>query len=200
MNAKEHWESIYKTKADDGLSWTQPEPALSLKLIAQACTSGRVLDVGGGCSVLTDRLIERGYSVTVLDISQAALDRARAYLGNRALLVRWLVADITSTAILDACDVWHDRAVFHFLTEPAQRAAYKTSLLQALSVGGHAVIGTFALDGPEKCSGLPVQRYSPTSLAAELGPQLTLLTSEQETHLTPWGASQSFQFSLFKRV
>jgi SAM-dependent methyltransferase len=200
MNAKEHWESIYQTKTDDSLSWTQPEPVLSLNLIAQACPSGRVLDVGGGCSVLTERLIDRGYSVTVLDISQAALDRARAHLGNRARLVRWLVADITSAASLDSCDVWHDRAVFHFLTDPAHRAAYIASLIQALPVGGHAVIGTFALDGPEKCSGLPVQRYSPSSLAVELGPQFALLTSEQETHLTPWGAPQLFQFSLFRRV
>ncbi len=200
MNTKEHWESIYRTKTDDSLSWTQPEPVLSLKLIVQACASGRVLDVGGGCSVLTEQLIDCGYSITVLDISQAALDRARVHLGNRAHLVRWLAADITSPVSLDSCDVWHDRAVFHFLTDPAHRAAYKASLLHALPVDGHVVIGTFALDGPQKCSGLPVQRYSPSSLAAELGPQFTLLASEHEIHLTPWGAPQSFQFSLFRRT
>jgi SAM-dependent methyltransferase len=200
MNAKEHWESIYQSKPDESLSWTQPEPVLSLKLITQACPAGHILDVGGGCSVLTERLVDRGYSVTVLDISQAALDRARANLGDRAHLVRWLVADITATPSLPQCNVWHDRAVFHFLTDPAHRAAYKASLLSTLPVGGNAVIGTFALDGPEKCSGLPVQRYSPSSLAAELGSQFTLLTSESETHLTPWGAPQSFQFSVFKRA
>jgi SAM-dependent methyltransferase len=198
MNTKEHWESIYQSKSDDRLSWTQLEPALSLKLITQVCNAGHIVDVGGGCSLLTERLIDRGYSVTVLDISQAALDRARTHLGKRAHLVHWLVADITATPSIAPCDVWHDRAVFHFLTGPAQRAAYKASLLSALPSGGHAVIGTFALDGPEKCSGLPVQRYSPSSLAAELGPQFTLLTSEIETHLTPWGAPQSFQFSVFK--
>jgi 2-polyprenyl-3-methyl-5-hydroxy-6-metoxy-1,4-benzoquinol methylase len=200
MNTKEHWESIYESKPDERLSWTQPEPLLSLKLITQVCPSGHVLDVGGGCSVLTERLIDRGYSVTLLDISQAALDRARAHLGERVDLVRWQVADITASPSLVPCDVWHDRAVFHFLADPEHRSAYKASLLGALAVGGHAVIGTFALDGPEKCSGLPVQRYSPASLAAELGPQFALLTSESETHKTPWGAPQAFQFSLFKRV
>jgi SAM-dependent methyltransferase len=200
MNAKEHWEFIYQSNSDDRLSWTQLEPALSLKLITQACPAGHVLDLGGGCSVLTERLIERGYSVTLLDISQAALDRARANLGDRAHLVCFLAADVTATPSLAPCDVWHDRAVFHFLTDPAHRAAYKALLLSSLPIGGHAVIGTFALDGPEKCSGLPVQRYSHSSLAAELGPQFTLLTSESETHMTPWGAPQSFQFSLFKRA
>ncbi len=199
MNAKEHWESIYQTKEDGSLSWTQPEPALSLKFISQACPLGHVLDVGGGCSVLAERLIDRGYSVTVLDISQSALDRARTHLGKRAHLVRWQVADITFEPDLESCDVWHDRAVFHFLTDPARRASYKESLLRSLPVGGHVVIGTFALDGPEKCSGLPVERYSPSSLLSELGPQFTLLNSECEIHLTPWGAPQSFQFSLFRR-
>jgi SAM-dependent methyltransferase len=204
MNTKEHWESIYQSKPDESLSWTQPEPVLSLKLITQICPAGQVppshiLDVGGGCSVLSERLIDRGYFVTLLDISQAALDRARTHLVGRAHLVRFLVADITASPGIAPCDVWHDRAVFHFLTEPAQRTAYKASLLSTLPVGGHAVIGTFALDGPEKCSGLLIQRYSPSSLAAELGPQFALLFSESETHMTPWGAPQSFQFSVFKR-
>ncbi len=200
MDAKNHWESIYQSKPDDRLSWTQSEPLISLRLINQACSGGRVLDVGGGCSVLAECLLDRGYSVTVLDISQAALDRACAKLGDHASLIRWVVADIANAPVLEPCDVWHDRAVFHFLTDPAQRAAYKASLTSTLPAGGHAVIGTFSLDGPEKCSGLPVQRYSTSTLAAELGPQFTLLTSEQETHLTPWGATQSFQFSLFRRV
>ncbi len=200
MNAKEHWESIYRSKPDEGLSWTQSEPLLSLELIAQACPTGRVLDIGGGCSLLPDRLLDRGYSVTVLDISDAALDRARVRLGERAQMVNWIVADITAAPGLGSCDVWHDRAVFHFLTDPAHRAAYKESLLRALPSGGHAIMGTFALDGPEKCSGLPVQRYSAASLAAELGPQFTPLTAKSETHITPWGASQSFQFCLFKRI
>ena len=200
MDAKSHWESIYQSKPDDSLSWTQSDPVFSLDLIARATPIGRVIDVGGGCSVLAERLLDRGYSVTVLDISQTALDRACARLGDRAQLIRWVVADITAAPTLEHCDVWHDRAVFHFLTDPAQRAAYKTNLLSALSPSGHVVIGTFALDGPEKCSGLAVQRYSSLTLATELGPQFALLASEQETHLTPWGASQSFQFSLFRRV
>ena len=200
MDAKDHWESIYQSKADNRLSWTQSEPLISLKLINQAWSGGRVLDVGGGCSLLAQRLLDRGYSVTVLDISKAALDRACTKLGDRASLINWVVADIASAPVLEPCDVWHDRAVFHFLTNSTLRAAYKASLISALHSGCHAVIGTFALDGPEKCSGLPVQRYSPSTLAAELGPQLTLLTSEQETHFTPWRATQSFQFSLFRRV
>jgi 2-polyprenyl-3-methyl-5-hydroxy-6-metoxy-1,4-benzoquinol methylase len=195
-----HWETVYSSKRDAELSWTQAEPATSLALIADACPTGRVVDVGGGTSLLAERLVERGYAVTVLDISQAAIDRARERLGMRAGEVRWRVADVTAVADLGSFDVWHDRAVFHFLTAAADRAAYVALLARTVPVGGHAVIATFALDGPEKCSGLEVRRYDGRALAVELGPRFRLLKTVPELHRTPWNAAQSFQYSLFERV
>jgi 2-polyprenyl-3-methyl-5-hydroxy-6-metoxy-1,4-benzoquinol methylase len=195
-----HWENVYTSKSDEELSWTQAEPATSLALIAEACSADSVIDVGGGTSLLAERLLDQGYAVTVLDISQAAIDRARKRLGDRATQVDWIVADVTAGPDLGTFDVWHDRAVFHFLTAPADRAAYAALLARTVPVGGHAVIATFALDGPEKCSGLEVRRYDGNSLAAELGPRFRLMKSVPEMHRTPWNAPQSFQYSLFKRV
>ena len=200
MRAQEYWESVYASKGDRDLSWTQPEPLMSLSLIGEACPTGRVIDMGGGASLLAERLLERGYSVTVLDISKTAIDRAKNHLGDRARQIEWIVADVTENPQLGSFDVWHDRAVFHFLTASADRTAYTTLLARAVAVGGHAVIATFALDGPEKCSGLEVRRYDGQTLAAELGPQFNLLKSVPEMHVTPWGGEQSFQYSLFKRV
>jgi len=200
MNRKEHWDSIYRSKGDEDLSWTQPEPLMSVRLIREACPAGRVVDVGGGASVLSEWLLDRGYAVTVLDVSEAALERARKRLGPKAGQIHWIATDITVRPGLETFDVWHDRAVFHFLTVPADRAAYRDLLLQSVPPGGHAVIGTFALDGPEKCSGLEVRKYDGPLLAAELGPQFALLKSEPEVHVTPWGKPQSFQYSLFRRL
>ena len=201
MEAKPHWDNVYASKRDDELSWSQPEPTMSLNLIvAVAAPPARVLDVGGGTSLLAQRLIERGFHVGVLDISAVALERAKVLLGPRAAEIRWIVADVAETTEVGEFDVWHDRAVFHFLTESAQRAAYVALLARTVPVGGHAVIATFAPDGPEKCSGLPVRRYSAQSLAAELGASLELLKGVTETHSTPWGKPQTFQYSLFKRL
>ncbi len=200
MRAQEHWESLYASKGDRELSWTQPEPLRSLSLIGDVCPSGRVIDVGGGSSFLGERLLDRGYSVTVLDISQTAINRARNRLGDRASQIHWIVADVTTHPDLGSFDVWHDRAVFHFLTAPADRAAYTVLLTRTVPAGGHAVIATFALDGPEKCSGLEVRRYDEQMLAAELGSKFDLLKSVREMHVTPSGGRQSFQYSLFRRV
>jgi SAM-dependent methyltransferase len=197
---RDHWDSVYSSKADADVSWTQSEPGLSLSLIREACAAGRVIDVGGGSSPLAGRLLDAGYAVAVLDISAAALARSRSRLGQRADTVRWMVADVTAAIDLGTFDAWHDRAVYHFLVEPAQRAAYRELLARAVPVGGHAVIATFAPDGPEKCSGLPVRRYDGTALAAELGGRFRLLKTVPETHLTPWGNPQSFQYSVFARV
>jgi SAM-dependent methyltransferase len=196
----DHWEKVYTSKSDMELSWMQAEPATSLSLIAEACSAGSVIDVGGGTSLLAERLLDRGYAVTVLDISQAAIDRARQRLGHRAAQVEWIVADVTASPDLGTIDLWHDRAVFHFLTVSEDRAAYAELLARTVPVGGHAVIATFAVDGPEKCSGLDVRRYDGGALAAELGPPFRLLKSVPELHRTPWDAPQSFQYSLFKRV
>lgn len=199
MNRKAYWESLYQSKQDSELSWTQSDPALSIALIGEACENGRVIDVGGGTSQLSGRLLDRGYSVAVLDISQAALDRARGRLGARAERVEWIAADVTAQPELGTFDVWHDRAVFHFLTHPSDRRAYVALLERTLLPGGHAIIATFAPDGPERCSGLEVQRYSSQDLAAELGAAFMLLKSLPEKHLTPGGQEQSFQYSVFKR-
>jgi len=200
MRALEYWESVYASKGDRDLSWTQPEPLMSLSLIGEVCLTGHVIDVGGGASLLAERLFERGYLVKVLDISKTAIDRARNRLGNRASQIQWIVADVAENPRLGSFDVWHDRAVFHFLTASADRAAYTALLALTVPVGGHVVIATFALDGPAKCSGLAVRRYDGQTLAAELGPQFNLLKSVPEIHVTPWGGEQSFQYSLFRRV
>jgi SAM-dependent methyltransferase len=201
MGRQRHWDDIYAAKGDAELSWTEPDPHRSLALIRAACPSGRVIDVGGGASVLCERLLDvGGYAVAVLDISAAALDRARARLGERAKDVRWIVADVTANPDLGTHDCWHDRAVFHFLTDPSDRAAYVALLSRSVPVGGHAIIATFALDGPAKCSGLPVQRYDGPSLAAALGSTFRLLHSHPEIHVTPWGAAQPFNYAVFARV
>ena len=200
MGSKEHWENVYVAKNDDEVSWTQADPQMSLALIAEVCAPpGRVIDVGGGTSPLAERLLDAGYAATVLDISEAALARSRARLGERASNVRWLAADITAAPEVGQHDVWHDRAVFHFLTRHEDRQRYVESMTRALPPGRHAVIATFALDGPEMCSGLPVRRYDARSLAAELGHAFQLLKSIPETHLTPWGKPQAFQYSVFRR-
>jgi SAM-dependent methyltransferase len=200
MDAREHWQHVYASKVDQQLSWTQDDPRAALSLIAEVCQSGRIIDVGGGTSVQAERLLDAGYRPTVLDISQAALDRAQARLGPRAGQIRWVQADVTSDPDLGTCDLWHDRAVFHFLTDAADRAAYIRLLERTVPSGRHAVIATFALDGPPQCSGLDVCRYDGPSLAAELGERFILLKSVPEMHVTPWGTPQSFQYSLFRRA
>lgn len=200
MNRKEHWESIYASKNNDGLSWTQPEPRLSLSLIKEVCPRGRIVDIGGGTSSLAAGLLDAGYTVAVLDVSEAALTRAQARLGSRAGEVRWIVADVTASPDLGTFEVWHDRAAFHFLTSPVDRAAYIALMARTIVSGGHVVMAAFAPDGPEKCSGLEVCRYDGPSLAATLGKEFSLLKSEPELHLTPRGTPQSFQYSLFLRA
>lgn len=200
MSTKDHWESVYSSREDAELSWMQSDPQLSLSLIAEVCPMGRVIDVGGGTSVLAGKLLDRGYSVTVLDISNAAVKRAQDRLGSKAGRVLWIVADITTGPDLAGFDLWHDRAVFHFLTDSEDRAAYVALMERALGAGRHAVIATFALDGPEKCSGLDVRRYSGQTLGEELGDGFKLLKTVAETHVTPGGKPQSFQYSVFRRI
>jgi ubiquinone/menaquinone biosynthesis C-methylase UbiE len=200
---KDHWESIYGTKSENEVSWFQASPSVSLNLIARkgTGTDSKIIDIGGGASRLVDALFERGFTqVTVLDIAEAALDQARRRLGTHATSVTWICADITRWKPDALYDVWHDRAVFHFLTEAQERAAYKEALRAGLRPGGTAIIATFALDGPERCSGLPIVRYSPETLAMELGPAFRLLDSTSENHLTPFATVQKFQFSRFRRL
>jgi 2-polyprenyl-3-methyl-5-hydroxy-6-metoxy-1,4-benzoquinol methylase len=203
VEPKRHWDDVYGTKAENELSWFQEEPATSIEFIAH-CGGGPnvpIIDIGGGESRLVDRLLDAGYrDVTVLDVSENALHHARERLGERGQAVQWIVADITRWTPPRRYRLWHDRAVLHFLTEAEQRAAYRRALLDAVEPQGCVVISTFALDGPEKCSGLPVVRYSPETLALELGPELQLVETRSEGHETPWGAVQLFQFSRFKRL
>lgn len=199
---REHWQGVFRTRADDEVSWYQPTPTPSLELIARCNlpADAGIIDVGGGSSRLVDALLDQGFSnLTVLDISSQALDRARQRLGARGNRVRWIEADVTQWQPDRTYDLWHDRAAFHFLTDPADRAAYRQALLSATAPGAHVVIATFALDGPEKCSGLPVQRYDPAGLARELTDGFTALDSIVHAHTTPSGSQQQFQFSLLQR-
>ncbi len=201
MNPRDFWDRMYSTKAPADLSWTQPDPRTSLALIAEFCPPrGSVIDIGGGASPLAGRLLSLGYSVTVLDISPTAMSRAASLLGPRANDIRWLAADVTQHPDLGTFDLWHDRAVFHFLTQPADRAAYADLLSRTIPPGNYAIIATFTPDGPAKCSGLDVVGYDAPALAVELGASVSLVRSVPETHLTPWGQPQPFQYSVFRRA
>src|SRR3546814_24794 len=191
--SKGHWTDVYNRKAESEVSWFQTSPKQSLDWIlpgADPATTA-ITDIGGGASRLADELLDRGFAdVTVLDIADSALAQSRKRLGERADRVRWVVADITAWSPSREYDVWHDRAVFHFLVEPAGRAAYLAALSQATKPGSHIVIATFNLDGPERCSGLPVQRYSPQTLSEALGNDYSLIKSTTEAHKTPGEAIQ----------
>jgi SAM-dependent methyltransferase len=200
---KAHWDGIYASKGEADVSWFQETAATSLDLLdaGSLSKSSAIIDIGGGTSRLVDALIERGYSdITVLDVSETALRTARQRLGARAGRVRWIQADIVAWVPPAVYDAWHDRAVLHFLIAEEDRKGYVRALRAGLAPNGIALISTFAPDGPETCSGLPVQRYSPASLSALLGSEFRLIGQRLETHRTPWGAGQAFQFSLFRRI
>jgi len=202
-DGKAHWDQVYATRRPEEVSWYQAHPGTSLDLIAR-CGKGaaaRIVDVGGGASRLVDALLDGGHErLAVLDLSAVALERARARLGERSLRVSWVVGDVTAWAPPEPIDVWHDRAVFHFLVEAEARRRYVAVMLAALPPGAQAIMGTFASDGPERCSGLPVMRWEPTTLAAELGPGFRLVEDLHEEHVTPGGKVQRFQFSRFVRT
>lgn len=202
LPAREHWNQMYSTRQEQELSWFEETPGISLELLLATPLEidASVLDVGGGASRLVDALLDRGFTQpAVLDISAAALEKSKRRLASRASQVRWIVADVTTWKPDRQYRAWHDRAVFHFLTTKEQRLAYRSVLEQAVAPGGTVVFGTFALDGPERCSGLPVQRYSPESLAAELGPAFACTAVRWIDHATPAGKVQRFQFSRFNR-
>ncbi|HET6376158.1 MAG TPA: class I SAM-dependent methyltransferase [Methylocella sp.] len=203
MNSRqEHWEKVYQSRAEQELSWFEEHPAVSLDLI-RAAGIGReaaIIDIGGGESRLVDALLGEGFSaLTVLDISEHALLAAKARLGPRAEKVTWIVADVTAWEPTGTYDLWHDRAAFHFLTHAADREAYAARVAKAVRPGGSVIIGTFAPEGPERCSGLPVQRHDAASIGAVLGDEFALVESRRHAHRTPAGKTQLFQFSLFRR-
>ena len=201
--AKTHWEAVYAQRAPDSVSWFQPHAEHSLELIARAglTRDAAIIDVGGGASTLADDLLARGYhDLTVLDLSAAALHAAQARLGDDARRVSWVEADITAVDLpRQRYDLWHDRAVFHFLTDAAQRHAYVERVLQSVKPGGHVIVATFAEDGPDRCSGLPVIRYGADTLHAEFGAPFELLEHSRETHHTPGGAVQQFVYCYCRR-
>jgi len=203
LGRQAHWENVYATKDEHTVSWFQERPDISLDLIRATGvkTSASIIDIGGGASRLVDALIDEGFeAITVLDLSEKALTTSKARLGARGAHVQWVVADITTWEPPQSYDVWHDRAALHFLTDPKDRAAYAERVSRALRPGGHVIIGTFALDGPERCSGLPIVRYDAASLGKILGPSFELIESKRHEHHTPAGAIQRFQFSRFRRL
>ena len=203
MHAKEHWEKIHSANAPDSVSWYQAHADLSLRMIRSTgiSVSAAIVDVGGGASTLVDDLLLAGYTnLSVLDLSASALNKARRRLGAAAEMVNWVEADVTTASLaVNAFDLWHDRAVFHFLTAPEGRAAYVASVLRSVNLGGHVIVATFAEDGPTRCSGLPVIRYRADELHAEFGKPFSLVSQEREVHRTPAGAEQKFVYCRFRR-
>ncbi len=201
--SKDYWDRIYETRPPEAMSWTQAVPATSLALMREAVlsTGASVIDIGGGDGRLVDFLLEAGFAdVTVLDISERSLERARRRLGAQADRVRWVVGDVTEYEPDRSYDLWHDRAAFHFLTTTEQIVRYLSVATAAVRPGGHAVIGTFAIEGPTTCSGLPVRRYSEDSLDSELRRGFSRVRCVSETHATPFQTQQDFLFCSFRRV
>ncbi len=201
---KSHWERIFLAKKSGEVSWYQPRLEMSLALLqlTGVATDGAIIDVGGGISTLVDDLLDAGFTdITVLDIAASALDGVRERLGERAENVSWIEADVREVELSGArFDVWHDRAVFHFLTHKESRERYAAMMKSALKPGGHAIVATFGPDAPPRCSGLDVVRYSPENLLAELGPGLRMIHGARELHLTPSGNEQEFTYTCLQRV
>ena len=203
MSAQAHWENIYQTKPANSVSWFQPSARPSLEMINATGIerSTPIIDVGGGASVLVDELLDNGFQdVTVLDIAAPALKLIQQRLHSRAYLVHWIATDVLAWKPQRSYGLWHDRAAFHFLTEAQDRLNYRDIVEHALIPGGWLILATFAEDGPERCSGLPVQRWSSDALAAEWGDGFELIQNLREVHTTPWGATQSFTWCRFRRV
>ncbi|RAR59879.1 methyltransferase family protein [Paraburkholderia unamae] len=204
MQSRDHWNRVYTTKTPASVSWFQEHARQSVALIQESGMpkEAGIIDVGGGASTLVDDLVAQCYrDITVLDLSDAALAAAKARLGESASRVSWIAGDITQVELpVHAYDVWHDRAVFHFLTSQEDREAYVRAVLRAVKPGGIVIVATFAEDGPDHCSGLPVMRYNADALHAEFGAPFTLLKQEREEHHTPAGATQKFIYCMCRKT
>lgn len=203
MNRKEHWENIYKKDSALDVSWYQKKPSVSLQLITRysPAHSKLIIDVGGGASTLPDHLLVEGYSnITILDLSSNAFLQSKQRLGNKASLIDWIVCDVTEFKAKHKYDLWHDRAVFHFLTDNDDRKKYQRVLNASVKLGGHIIIAAFSLEGPTQCSGLDIVQYDEKKLGKELGVNFTLIEQLKETHNTPSGKEQVFGYYLFKKV
>jgi SAM-dependent methyltransferase len=200
MDARSHWENVYTTKAPDAVSWYRPHLETSLELIEKVAPTRltSIIDVGGGESTLVDDLLALGYlNLSVLDVSPTAIDVTKRRLGHAAERVHWVIGDITNADLSpNAYDLWHDRAVFHFLRKADERAAYVRQVAKAVRSSGHVLVSTFGPEGPTKCSGLEVVRYDAESLHAEFGVHFRLLESLKELHETPFGSTQQFLYCL----
>ena len=203
FDPKRHWENVYQSKKPGEVSWYQEDPAVSRDLIALTGVNReqKIIDVGGGASVLADALLEKEFcDITVLDISAQAIGHAQERMKGRAQNIVWIEADITTFEPTRQYDLWHDRAVFHFLTNPLDRKKYIEVMKKAVKPNGHIIIAAFSPEGPSKCSGLNIERYNPEKLSGELGKSLHLIKSVNETHVTPWQTEQKFVYCYFKYV
>jgi len=198
----DHWDRVWSDRDPDQVTWFQAEPKLSLRLLKSVMTGeDGIIDIGGGASRLVDHLLDHGYGdITVLDIAPSALSAAQERLGQKIERVNWIVADVTQADLRRTFDVWHDRAVFHFLTDEGDRRRYLATLAASIPVGGYVVLATFGPDGPEQCSGLPVRRYSTELIQETLGDGYELIDHEIEQHLAPSGVTQQFLYALFRRA
>ncbi len=203
FNRKKYWENVYGEKKPVEVSWYQAEPTVSLKIIisTEIDYTAKIIDVGGGASVLVDKLLDQGFqNLTVLDISSKAIHYAQEKLGRRAENVSWIEADVTEFKSSVQYDVWYDRAVFHFLTDSEDRTKYIRRLEEAVKPGGHVIIAAFAIDGPPKCSGLDIERYSPEKMKNEFDDSFEFVNSVSEVHITPWNKEQKFIYCYFKKI
>lgn len=203
MSGRAHWEAVYQKKAVEKVSWYRPHLDRSLEFIRTCglAPASRIVDVGGGASTLVDDLLAEGYrNLAVIDLADSPLAAARERLGERASAVDWIVGDVTTELLAErSVDMWHDRAVFHFLTEEPARAAYLAQVVRCVKPGGHVLVATFALDGPETCSGLPVARYDSEGIHAVFGDVFDKVGDAAEQHVTPWGSVQSFVYCFCRR-
>lgn len=204
MSTKQHWENVYTSRSETAVSWYAPHLALSLQLIERAAPGkhARIIDVGGGASTLVDDLLDRGFDdLTVLDLSEEALQAAQRRLDARAAKIAWLTGDVTTVQLPAAhYDVWHDRAVFHFLTESEQRRRYVENVQRAVKPGGHVIVATFGPQGPERCSGLEIVRYDAGGIHDQFGSRFEKVDSLREVHTTPWGSEQEFVYCYCLKV
>jgi SAM-dependent methyltransferase len=203
VDASRYWDDIYRARSPQEVSWYEAVPEMSLNRIRAAITEGArsVVDVGGGASSLVDHLIRiRLPRIAVLDVAETSLEASRQRLGNLQDRVEWITADVTKVHDIGQFDIWHDRAVFHFLTDPSDRASYVSLCERTVRPAGIAIVATFAHDGPKTCSGLPVHRYAAEGLAQRCGPRFELIDSERHVHTTPGGAQQAFLYASFRRL